>query len=441
MDLGQLRQLLGSDVLAYVTASDAATFDEDRLDTLSDDQRSVLGGVAASVERSLSLGPREQHGYLVRQVLTIWDDSVETTAANAWRVRAGGELEVVAAGGPIEQALAHLARDTYALMLAPEEQPGFAPLFGGLSPAMFHLNPWSRRLQEAILADHELGRHFTGPPESDSSSFSFWSSTGHGEGGVQLATMPDRLLTAPFERVRADSRAAADYVALAIDAASDLRRLIVAERTVRSPALIGLEGVTLPDGFVAETPWGRLRGLRNAERERLGSFAAAGNAVVEAAFPVKILKARIDVEAGIPENVRDTLDAAQSNIRECAQRVALAILLGKGDALAYGVGHAFTVIYDPFSHSLRTSGRPYPTAAGHVELTPEDAEEVSTWARLVERHHHRSVDVAVRRAVSATSRIDPSDAFIDSIIGWENLFGNRDGEATLRLAAGFALLR
>jgi hypothetical protein len=55
--------------------------------------------------------------------------------------------------------------------------------------------------------------------------------------------------------------------------------------------------------------------------------------------------------------------------------------------------------------------------------------------------HHRRVDLAVRRLLSAVSyRTDPADKLIDAAVALENLFGTRQGEVTFRIAAATARL-
>lgn len=49
--------------------------------------------------------------------------------------------------------------------------------------------------------------------------------------------------------------------------------------------------------------------------------------------------------------------------------------------------------------------------------------------------------LAISRVVRATGeRRDAVDVLIDSVIAWENLFGTKDGEPTLRVTASLALL-
>jgi hypothetical protein len=63
------------------------------------------------------------------------------------------------------------------------------------------------------------------------------------------------------------------------------------------------------------------------------------------------------------------------------------------------------------------------------------------WSSRLEAIHHRRVDLAVRRLLSAVSyRTDPADRLIDAAVALENLFGTRQGEVTFRIAAATARL-
>lgn len=49
--------------------------------------------------------------------------------------------------------------------------------------------------------------------------------------------------------------------------------------------------------------------------------------------------------------------------------------------------------------------------------------------------------MAVRRVISASAtRVDQIDALVDLVIAWENLFGSRQGEPTLRISAALGWL-
>jgi hypothetical protein len=54
--------------------------------------------------------------------------------------------------------------------------------------------------------------------------------------------------------------------------------------------------------------------------------------------------------------------------------------------------------------------------------------------------HPKSLDVAMRRIVSAaTSRTDPTDGFVDTILAWENMFSDTP-ETIFKICSAIALL-
>jgi hypothetical protein len=70
-------------------------------------------------------------------------------------------------------------------------------------------------------------------------------------------------------------------------------------------------------------------------------------------------------------------------------------------------------------------------------------QELVEWIRLVDQNHHQSIDIAVRRILSAISErpFSDEDALIDAVIAWENLFGHgRNVEMTFRVTTSLAIL-
>jgi hypothetical protein len=66
---------------------------------------------------------------------------------------------------------------------------------------------------------------------------------------------------------------------------------------------------------------------------------------------------------------------------------------------------------------------------------------LGVWISRIEQHRHRGLGIALRRLLAAArERASPTDALIDAVIVWENLFGTREGEVTLRVSASLAWL-
>ena len=73
-------------------------------------------------------------------------------------------------------------------------------------------------------------------------------------------------------------------------------------------------------------------------------------------------------------------------------------------------------------------------------LTRDIADAIAALATSISQQRRPDFDVAIRRTISGmTSRGDPSDALVDLVIGWENLFG-ADQELSFRISASIAAI-
>ncbi len=374
-------------------------------------------------------------------VLTGWSEDGKASVANLLRRQAGGVLPAIEEEEPIAEALCHLARDSYAALLIPSSRQRSSSSMSGS-----FRSPWNSKLQEAVLADPELGEIFRGPVDSDISSFALWSSTGHGDGGVQLALLGARLLGTPAAMARAQSAGIAEFMATAAKAVEDMRRLLVAREPLEVPAIQGLDGLVLPAGVEIHTQWGALRPLRQGEEELvLSGYKGAGNAVIETTYEVSLAMEDMDESSELtnyPEELAHRRDKAEARLLEGARMIGLAIVLAKDLSMPAHIGPRYTVVAEPFSWMPALWGRgPMQRFSIPVELSREDVEAVARWVSCIERSHHERMSVAVSRTISAHERLDPTDAFVDALIAWDALFGSRSGDAvTFRVASGFALL-
>jgi Apea-like HEPN len=74
-------------------------------------------------------------------------------------------------------------------------------------------------------------------------------------------------------------------------------------------------------------------------------------------------------------------------------------------------------------------------------LSSEDAEAIGAYCAWIGERRQRSIDIAIRRAISAAhSRSSVADRLVDAVIAWENLFGTSEGEPRLRISAAMAWL-
>lgn len=432
-------ELIGVEPLAYMAACqpDEIAGGGRR----AENQRSSLEAALRYLRLPGVATPTEHRSRLAAatSVLTMFDTESGTTVANVLRANAGGALEEINAEGEIEEAIANLARDSFVATLIPPSRSLRSPI----ADAQIHRNPWHLRFQEAVLAEPDLGERFTGPADGASSSFGFWSSIGIGEDGVQLVLLAERLLSTPAALAWMRGHSAAEFVAAAVQAVAHLWRLVVVERTVSSPALVGLDAVTIQQGTQVESPIGRIRALSGRERKFLGPYAGRGNLVMETKYPVKLSIHGNGYDSLAWEDAPlDELRGPQLEAEERAGRLALAIVLAHDHPMPIAAGYRFLMIEDPFGSAPAVWGRPDPMPlTTPVELTAEQLAEVGEWIERIDRLHHRTMAVALRRTISAVERADPTDAFIDALIAWDSLFGSKKGDSvTFRIAVGLSLL-
>ena len=94
----------------------------------------------------------------------------------------------------------------------------------------------------------------------------------------------------------------------------------------------------------------------------------------------------------------------------------------------------------PFQVGFSYSWPLLPHTFGAEVNLGERIADVEEWARIVDRAHMPSVDIAARRLVSAIAhRLDRSDALIDAVMVWENILGT-SSEVTFRVSAALAKL-
>jgi hypothetical protein len=122
------------------------------------------------------------------------------------------------------------------------------------------------------------------------------------------------------------------------------------------------------------------------------------------------------------------------------ESIALSFALAFDRDPPVGAVRTWTMLIDPLSHggiSWRESRPPVPP----YRMVESDKPRVGEWTARLNSVDDRPIAIARRRLLSAlTERLDPVDGFIDAVITWENMFGSRQGESTLRISSAMASL-
>ena len=295
-----------------------------------------------------------------------------------------------------------------------------------------------------MLADPEIGALFGGPRDGwtlhDIGAQAFWSDvTGRG-GGTQLALLPIALCNPVANRLWSESRFEPQgFVDGVVEAVGHMRRLLVIRRRVTVPAVIGIAGITMPpDTTITIDEDATLRAVTPLERQLLGQIGGGQvETVLTTTFDYRLRPGREDLGPWLREHGA----AAFAAVDEVTVRARAAAILATRRLDVGAAAVVATLIHSPLSFApaiLSYLGRPPTTTLHH--LTEEECAAISGRAQAMAAVSLDRIDVAVRRLLSALERPTATDGFIDAVIGWDNLFGSREGDSTLRISVAFAYL-
>jgi hypothetical protein len=142
--------------------------------------------------------------------------------------------------------------------------------------------------------------------------------------------------------------------------------------------------------------------------------------------------------AGFPEEL-----TAENPLEDVSVRLRLSLLLAVKRQHRVQIVPTWRLYDDPLAQG-RTMGWSDPKQAVNLmptQLTEAEVAEWQRWFGLLATENANKLQLAISRVVRATGeRRDPVDVLIDSVIAWENLFGSKEGEPTLRVTTSLALL-
>jgi hypothetical protein len=455
LESARLVEVFGLPLLAYLCATSDDEM-ERRLagqSALTEPQENVLArlfelGEQAEVQSAAGGAPPA----LQLTGLGMYDAETGTTYGNNLRLYAGGAVEVPVPEDALLRALSELIRDVYPALLLPSEMP-FPRTFG--AGASLYMHPARESFESAVMADSSLAKLF---PSSDASSGRHgmvMASTGRG-GGIQLSLFAGAIIEAAWAELEsAGIRPTAETLCREMAPWISTARSIADGEEVQIPALVGFAGVLLPPNVQLDLPWGTLR-PRTASDEAFAPAPLAGklsttteegetilidysgDVVFETKVPyrVRILAGGFKLDQGLKQLSRDT------TLDHRLEAITLGLLLAIDRTRPVVAVSTWQSMIEPLL-SGRTVGWRDPRSTpglAPVRLTEGQAASWAEWIRLIDLRRHKSIAVAFRRAISAAcGRPEPSDALVDAVIVWENLFGSKTDTA-LRISAGAAWL-
>ncbi len=269
-----------------------------------------------------------------------------------------------------------------------------------------------------------------------------------GQGGsFQLPLFAFHLLNSAYSRcVVAGDDSFEAYIAAVAQNLSDARCL-AAGRVVKVPAILGLSNVSISGTDSIDLPGGLLRKVLPGDEAFIPPHVKV-DALLVLDAPMKIAhkgKHPNDSE-GHSDDVWRRASEMMQKWRQSQQWDVdchrLAFMLADRETHRSGVIQVLQAAINPLQGHVSISwndGNSY-TTASELKIEAGRVGEIAHWVEQVTSHHPRSLRVAMRRILSAaSSRTDPSDALVDAVLAWENIFSDSP-ETSLRVCGSLSLL-
>lgn len=455
-----LEQTFGVPLLGYLLGlePEAITSRLEGQSELSKPAEEVLGHLAHIAHSVTADGPGGFHrDIMLVDLLSRVHAEHGTSFGNMLRRTAGGAVASVVASDTVTAGLHSIALDHYPALLVPTDSLWHMSLHS-------HGHPVRVDLDEAILADADLRSLF---PDEDPGLGGLarrgmvYTSLGTG-GSIQSATFPDTAIQAAWNSARMESPLPTPEDLLRhISRVVGVFRRVAKGETVDVPCVIAFTGFRLAEDQAVTTPWGVLREPTAAERalapqwikgevrgtDETGqqvSVSYGGDVLLSTSMPLRVKVTGVPVSVGGSlEWPAGLLNEAFVERTDCIQLAAL-LSVERPAGSWVTARPSWWMIANPFNPAPHIGG-PMSVASQPgftpYELSGDDNREMEFWTSRIRDHRTGSIDVSIRRLLSAASaRADPTDRLVDAVIVWENLFGTSQGEVALRLSASLACL-
>jgi len=290
-----------------------------------------------------------------------------------------------------------------------------------LQPNQIKAHPAYNKLLAALERDPSLNQMF---PEDDEAKRRIRSH--------RPSSIAEQLINFSIWRCTVGNSPSADCVLAYLRRGVGDLRTLMKRHPVKTPVWVGF-GVNLPAGSVVKTPWGILRPWREADRSVAisapgGSPHQGGGCILETEAEIiwTVLSSELDPGTIQCVGLED----------ERWKRISLAFLLVQNKALprlsepwfcsqAQGLGPGI----------VSASTRQF---AEGPTITDQQLGDLEFWLNII-GNPSLSI-IAVDRTTTMVSRVyDHTDALIDGVIVWENLFAKGDNnELSFRVSLNMA---
>ncbi|MBB4930381.1 hypothetical protein F4561_001201 [Lipingzhangella halophila] len=371
--------------------------------------------------------------------------------ANEMRLHCGGTLPAVEDEDPLAAKLFRLAIDVYPLLLIPSPKDILVP--GKIFMAATFNHTERHEFYTSAMRDESLQKIFTHSPENDDSEAAEEShlgihsdflifSNGNG-GGIQLTSLPDSILDYAWKICIAKGGAEIDEYLDEVRTTLGVVRRVAEGKQAQVYTIVGLGGVKLEDNQSIDLSFGRLIAVQDAALEVIvghRDLQQRTQAILLVPTHLKIM-GNISGDAEVDQFYEQNSDAFESHRGDLEYnilRARLALLLASTDERLVASPVTFQTTLEPLTSSSGYSWLPIEFSGASVNISAETALRVTNWSSILKERHPKSLNIAARRLLSAVStRFDATDALIDAVVAWENMFGDPQ-EATLRVTGAMA---
>ena len=367
---------------------------------------------------------------------------------NDARERSGWVRPVVEVDPPtIDSVLQSLAIDAYPLVLLHRHLAKSTPFFVSFLPIVMQ-DPRDRELRELVSRDRELSELLTSSMSGKPGTGPYLSSNTGRSGPVQLQLLGMSILTCAASQMQMRGKSSLDAYLQTVASVLAVWRGLADSREADVDAFIGFRGVGLPAAAANDLGWGTLSAIDD-NVIRVIPLDARPSKVLAADkthfYDGVVLRTTFRLKVAIVNGLDDldaqgNADSGEQELRRRANDLALSMLLAAGDLVA--PAPVWQAVFDPTGGMPRLSwmhrrGSPQQSRL----LSSDEVRGVRKWFGLIEPAQDSPIDVAKRRVLrSASERMDPEDGLVDAAIALECLFGDTNGELTLRISSAVAWL-
>lgn len=450
--LGRIRKMFGDAFVSYVLSlPDLAEGDDPQLSSVQQEVVDFIGQVFDHVDGAAT-GTDPDAIYLMSP-LARYDQVSGVPMLAALRQHAGGEIPTVdSVGDEFCDLMLGIARDCFPLLLVNSNDMWPMNYSLHISTGLYH-HPKLEAVVAAFKADQSLSKLFPfADPDAESTAASSFPGMGdasyvltNGPGGtLQLSILISQIVGAAAVRCLVSGRRIEWDILRegVIQSISDLRDL-ADRKAVPAPTLVGLAGVTLPEGTVLSLPDGRIRPVVQSDRDLFPRVDGL-SAVYETSFEVVIYDvAPNEFDESDPfalhRKFDDRINASHREFTRSVDLMRLGLLLASPSSDPWSVREVSRLVVN----GLFSGGHSWNPGAGWLaphELSEASFPDAQKWVQVVGKKHVPPMNIGMRRILSAsTARTDQIDSFVDAVICWESLFG-ASTETVFRVTGAIAKL-